>query len=337
MPANPTRAGHTFAGWYLIAPPMAGGVPTGGQFTATTPVTANITVHARWLVTIPEVEIGGPDYDEITFPQNPGSPTPDPEDVEVDEDNEDNNGEITIVIPPPNEDHYFHNDVVVRPPDGYTIVEGPSVGDDGRITVVIMKPRVTFYMGGGLCTVSQQSRVEHMIPYGTQIGADRVPQPEHQVSGFTFMGWRENSIGPLLLSQTVANLYVSGERAPRTTFVAVWRYTGVSGGDSGPGSGGGGGDGGGAGGGGGGGFPGGGGAGGGIGFPGGGYIDLLDPNVPLGAFPNGNFNPPTGGSVSNAADGGASASTTQSGVATTFSAASNPLFAGKKDEDAPAV
>lgn len=42
LPVNPERAGWTFAGWYL----QAGG--TGARFTATTPVTSDLTVHARW-------------------------------------------------------------------------------------------------------------------------------------------------------------------------------------------------------------------------------------------------------------------------------------------------
>jgi uncharacterized repeat protein (TIGR02543 family) len=43
MPAAPTRTGYTFEGWYTAT--------TGGtQFTSTTPVTAGITVYARWTI-----------------------------------------------------------------------------------------------------------------------------------------------------------------------------------------------------------------------------------------------------------------------------------------------
>jgi uncharacterized repeat protein (TIGR02543 family) len=42
LPAAPTRSGYTFAGWWT----GIGG--TGTEFTATTPVTANITVYAYW-------------------------------------------------------------------------------------------------------------------------------------------------------------------------------------------------------------------------------------------------------------------------------------------------
>ena len=43
LPAVPTRTGYEFAGWYTVS------TPTGGmQFTETTPITASITVYARW-------------------------------------------------------------------------------------------------------------------------------------------------------------------------------------------------------------------------------------------------------------------------------------------------
>ncbi|MCX7023098.1 MAG: InlB B-repeat-containing protein [Spirochaetes bacterium] len=42
LPVAPTRKGHAFGGWYT-APKGAG-----TKFTATTPVTANLTVHAKW-------------------------------------------------------------------------------------------------------------------------------------------------------------------------------------------------------------------------------------------------------------------------------------------------
>jgi uncharacterized repeat protein (TIGR02543 family) len=42
MPSNPNRSGYSFDGWYTA---QNGG---GAQFTATTPVTADITVYAKW-------------------------------------------------------------------------------------------------------------------------------------------------------------------------------------------------------------------------------------------------------------------------------------------------
>jgi uncharacterized repeat protein (TIGR02543 family) len=42
LPANPTRTGYTFAGWFTTAN------DDGTAFTATTQVTANITVYAKW-------------------------------------------------------------------------------------------------------------------------------------------------------------------------------------------------------------------------------------------------------------------------------------------------
>jgi uncharacterized repeat protein (TIGR02543 family) len=47
LPTAPTKTGYTFGGWYTAA---SGG---GTAFTATTPVTANITVYAKWGVVGP--------------------------------------------------------------------------------------------------------------------------------------------------------------------------------------------------------------------------------------------------------------------------------------------
>jgi uncharacterized repeat protein (TIGR02543 family) len=46
MPTTPTRGGHTFDGWYTG---QNGG---GTQFTASTPVTGNATVYAKWTATV---------------------------------------------------------------------------------------------------------------------------------------------------------------------------------------------------------------------------------------------------------------------------------------------
>ncbi|MDR1221090.1 MAG: InlB B-repeat-containing protein [Treponema sp.] len=46
MPSNPTKSGAAFEGWYTA---QSGG---GVQFTASTAITANITVYAKWICTI---------------------------------------------------------------------------------------------------------------------------------------------------------------------------------------------------------------------------------------------------------------------------------------------
>jgi uncharacterized repeat protein (TIGR02543 family) len=46
MPANPTRSGYGFGGWFTAQ-------YGGDEFTASTPVTAGITVYARWNSVIP--------------------------------------------------------------------------------------------------------------------------------------------------------------------------------------------------------------------------------------------------------------------------------------------
>jgi uncharacterized repeat protein (TIGR02543 family) len=54
---DPTHAYHTFGGWYTE--PYGNGT----EFTATTPVTANITVYAKWTP-----------YPQVTFDAGPGTP-----------------------------------------------------------------------------------------------------------------------------------------------------------------------------------------------------------------------------------------------------------------------
>jgi len=46
LPANPTRSGYTFGGWYTA---VSGG---GTAFTASTTVTASLTVYAKWTAVI---------------------------------------------------------------------------------------------------------------------------------------------------------------------------------------------------------------------------------------------------------------------------------------------
>jgi uncharacterized repeat protein (TIGR02543 family) len=59
MPAEPSRSGYTFGGWYTA---QNGG---GTQFTGSTPVTGNITVYARWN---PGASV------QITLQPQPGNP-----------------------------------------------------------------------------------------------------------------------------------------------------------------------------------------------------------------------------------------------------------------------
>jgi uncharacterized repeat protein (TIGR02543 family) len=60
MPSNPTRSGHSFGGWYTAAN------GEGSEFTAATPVIANITVYAWWLDTSIQYT--------VTFDTGEGSP-----------------------------------------------------------------------------------------------------------------------------------------------------------------------------------------------------------------------------------------------------------------------
>ena len=61
MPTAPTRVGYAFIGWFTAA---GGGVP----FNFNTPITANTTLHARWL--------SMPQTLTVTFNTHNGSPVP---------------------------------------------------------------------------------------------------------------------------------------------------------------------------------------------------------------------------------------------------------------------
>jgi uncharacterized repeat protein (TIGR02543 family) len=51
MPSTPSKSGYTFGGWYTAT---NGG---GTQFVASTPVTGNITVYAKWTVRVPATSL----------------------------------------------------------------------------------------------------------------------------------------------------------------------------------------------------------------------------------------------------------------------------------------
>jgi uncharacterized repeat protein (TIGR02543 family) len=65
MPPSPTRSHHVFGGWYT----SSGG--NGNRFTASTKVTGDITVYAKWVVVL---------Y-TVTFDADGGSPEPQPQKV----------------------------------------------------------------------------------------------------------------------------------------------------------------------------------------------------------------------------------------------------------------
>jgi uncharacterized repeat protein (TIGR02543 family) len=84
LPSNPTKTGFNFGGWYTAEN------GEGTQFTATTPVTANVTVHAKWTAVPPTTYtitfnsqggtavspiVGIPFGSTITLPDNPTKPT----------------------------------------------------------------------------------------------------------------------------------------------------------------------------------------------------------------------------------------------------------------------
>ncbi|MCL2055226.1 MAG: InlB B-repeat-containing protein [Oscillospiraceae bacterium] len=68
FPANPTRTGYTFNGWFTVA------AATGGtQFTAATPVNAHMTVYARWESLQPPAPNPAPNPEPNPEPGNGGN------------------------------------------------------------------------------------------------------------------------------------------------------------------------------------------------------------------------------------------------------------------------
>ena len=136
---NPTRAGFNFVNWYTSA---TGGTP----FNFTTPITADTTIHARWVAqptTPPGGSPGGPGPGG-TGPggsgQTPQDPAPPADDNDNDNDNEndnyndnDNDNEVLIPIDPTPviQTHYAYmigfEDGTVRPQANITRAEATTI------------------------------------------------------------------------------------------------------------------------------------------------------------------------------------------------------------------
>jgi len=159
---EPKRDGHTFAGWY--------DAPSGGQIFdfVNTPITGNITIHARWV----------PAEHTVTFNTHGGS-TVDPRTVA-------NNGTLTLPTPPTRDGHTFAG--------WYTAQTGGQIFDfvntpiTGSITIharwdpLLAEYTVTFINGDA-------EHATQRVPQGGQASA---PAPAPTRANHRFAGWFAN-------------------------------------------------------------------------------------------------------------------------------------------------
>jgi uncharacterized repeat protein (TIGR02543 family) len=174
MPANPTKSGYGFDGWYTVA--NSGG----SEFTAATTVTGNITVYARW-------SSGTPNQYTITFDADGGSPATQTKTVA-------NGGSVGASNMPTNPTKSGYGF------DGwYTLTGGNGDQFTGSTTVTasitvyakwtIDQYTVTFDADGG--SPATQTKT---VASGGSVGASNMPN--HPTKGeYTFGGWYTSQNG----------------------------------------------------------------------------------------------------------------------------------------------
>jgi uncharacterized repeat protein (TIGR02543 family) len=163
LPAAPTKTGHTFGGWYTAA--NGGGDP----FTASTAVTADITVHAKWLINA---------Y-TVTFNAAGGSVSPESQAA-------DHNTTLGALLPTPTKPGHTFGGWYTS--GGTQFTASTAVTADITIYAkwTINQYTVTFDAAGG--SVSPSART---VNYNTTLGTLPTPtKTEH-----TFGGWFPNANG----------------------------------------------------------------------------------------------------------------------------------------------
>jgi uncharacterized repeat protein (TIGR02543 family) len=160
MPSNPTRTGHTFGGWYTE---KDGGDP----FIASTEVTADITVYARWII------------NQYTVTFNAAGGSPDTQTVTVNY-----NTPLGALLPVPTKDGYtFGGWYTAANGSGDPFIAATPVTADRTVYAkwTINTYTVIFNADGG--TPATQTR---QVNHDSQIGALPVPTRN---DWDTFGGW----------------------------------------------------------------------------------------------------------------------------------------------------
>jgi uncharacterized repeat protein (TIGR02543 family) len=177
MPSNPGKTGHTFGGWYTE---QNGG---GSLFTASTTVSADITVYAKWTLN---------SY-TVTFNADGGSPEPQPQIVAHD------NTLSAMPSEPTKISHVFSGWYTSKDGGGSLFTGSTPVTAD--ITVyanwTYTSHDVTFYEWNN-SSVLKTEKVGHGETLGTKM-------PTHTRAGYTFEGWytEQNGGGSKVAADTL--------------------------------------------------------------------------------------------------------------------------------------
>ncbi|MDR2176577.1 MAG: InlB B-repeat-containing protein [Treponema sp.] len=168
LPVAPTKEGHTFGGWYTAA--NGGGTP----FTASTAVTADITVHAKWLINAYTVTFDAGEGGIVS----PGFQAAD------------HNTTLGAFLPTPTkEGHTFGGWYTGQDGGGTEFTKDTKV--TGNMTVYAKwtptEHTVTFNAGEGSVSPSAQT-----VNYNTSLG---VLLPTPTKTEHTFDGWFPNANG----------------------------------------------------------------------------------------------------------------------------------------------
>ncbi len=189
MPGNPVRTGYAFAGWNTAA------IGAGTTFDATTPVTADITVYARWTAT---------DTYTVTFDSQGGSAVAPITGIAYG---------TTVTLPAaPSKAHYtFVSWNTAANGAGTAYVPGATLTITANVTLYAQWTAtdtytVTFDSQGGSPVASITG-----IPYGTTVTLPAAPTR----TGFTFASWNTAANGS-------GTAYAPGATFPITANVTLY-------------------------------------------------------------------------------------------------------------------
>jgi len=168
LPAPPIRSNYQFGGWYTVSAKIGG-----TQFLATTPVTKNITVYARWwnlqATVIFHLNIDGVDTNNNPTKTVTGGST------------------VTLPASPERSDYLFTGWNTKRDGTGFEFTGTTIVPDDIIVYAQWEQREANLY----LVTFDKNNGDTEASPKQTQVkqGAIKLPSTEPTKAGFKFVGW----------------------------------------------------------------------------------------------------------------------------------------------------